>query len=62
MILKGFLSTEICAIEAKEELDSGNIFLKRNLSLEGSANEIYVRIKLTSGQSLSALTIELATH
>jgi hypothetical protein len=27
-----------------------------------ATNEIYVRVKLTSGQSLTALTIEAATH
>ena len=33
------------------------------VSSSGTAtNEIYVRVKLTSGQSLSALTIETATH
>ena len=44
MILKGFSKTKICAIEAKDAMDSGNIFLKKNLSLEGSANEIYMRM------------------
>ena len=44
MILKGFSKTKICAIQAKDEMDSGNIFLKKNLSLEGSANEIYIRM------------------
>jgi methionyl-tRNA formyltransferase len=58
MILKGFLSTEICAIEAKEELDSGNIFLKRNLSLEGSANEIYVRMYKIILSMIKSLTLK----
>jgi methionyl-tRNA formyltransferase len=44
MILKGFSKTKICAIEAKNKMDSGNIFLKKSLSLEGSANEIYIRM------------------
>jgi methionyl-tRNA formyltransferase len=44
MILKGFSKTKICAIQAKDEMDSGNIFLKKNLSLKGSANEIYIRM------------------
>jgi len=44
MILKGFSKTKICAIQAKDEMDSGNIFLRKNLSLEGSANEIYSRM------------------
>ena len=44
MILKRFSKKKICAIEAKDEMDSGNIFLKKNLSLEGSANDIYMRM------------------
>ncbi len=44
MILRGFSKTKICAIEAKNEINSGNIFLKKDLSLKGSANEIYIRM------------------
>jgi methionyl-tRNA formyltransferase len=44
MILKRFSKKKICAIEAKDEMDSGNIFLRKNLSLEGSANKIYSRM------------------
>jgi len=44
MILRGFSKTKICAIEAKNDIDSGNIFLKKDLSLKGSANEIYNRM------------------
>jgi methionyl-tRNA formyltransferase len=44
MILRGFSKTKICAIEAKDTMDSGGIFLKKNLSLRGSANEIYIRM------------------
>ncbi|MEI6598462.1 MAG: hypothetical protein WCL22_05420, partial [bacterium] len=31
-------------------------------STNATSNEIYVRVALTSGQSLTALTIETATH
>ena len=41
---RGFSKTKICAIESKDLMDSGSIFLKRNLTLEGSANEIYIRM------------------
>jgi methionyl-tRNA formyltransferase len=44
MILNGFSKTKICAIEARDFLDSGNIYLKKNLSLKGNAQEIYKRM------------------
>ena len=44
MILRGFSKTKICAIQAKDVMDSGDIFLKKDLSLKGSANEIYMRM------------------
>jgi methionyl-tRNA formyltransferase len=44
MILRGFSKTKICAIEAKDKMDSGGIFLKKDLSLIGGANEIYIRM------------------
>ena len=44
MIQRGFINTKICAIEANPVIDSGRIFLKRNLSLKGDVNSIYQRM------------------
>lgn len=41
LILKGMAKTKITAIKAVKEIDAGPIYLKRNLSLVGSAEEIY---------------------
>jgi methionyl-tRNA formyltransferase len=43
LIERGFKETKMCAIECVEELDAGPIYLKRTLSLEGSAQEIFCR-------------------
>jgi methionyl-tRNA formyltransferase len=43
LIIRGFKETKMCAIECVEELDAGPIYLKRTLSLEGSAQEIFCR-------------------
>lgn len=41
LIIRGFTKTKISAIKVIQELDAGPIYLKRNLSLYGSAKGIY---------------------
>lgn len=43
LILRGITKTKISAIRVIEKLDSGPVYLKRSLSLDGSAEEIYKR-------------------
>jgi len=43
LILRGVKKTKISAIKVIKELDAGPIYIKRTLSLEGSAEEIYKR-------------------
>jgi len=43
LILKGINKTKISALKVIKKLDAGPIYMKRNLSLEGSAEEIYKR-------------------
>lgn len=43
LIERGFRETKMCAIECVKELDAGPIYLKRSLSLDGSAQEIFCR-------------------
>jgi len=43
LIIRGFKETKISAIKADKEIDSGPVYLKRDLSLEGTANEIFKR-------------------
>lgn len=44
LIESGIYQTKISAIKCSKELDAGDIYLKKDLSLEsGSANEIYLR-------------------
>ncbi len=43
LIVRGHKKTKICAIKCIEKLDAGPIFLKKSLSLEGSAEEIFLR-------------------
>ena len=43
LIAKGFTQTKLSALQCVKELDAGPIFLKRDLSLYGNAEEIYLR-------------------
>lgn len=43
LIVRGHKETKISAIRMTEQLDGGPVYMKRPLSLEGSAQEIYVR-------------------
>lgn len=43
LIAQGHRDTVVCAFQMEEDMDSGPIYLKRALSLEGIAEEIYLR-------------------
>lgn len=43
LIARGIYETTITAIMVTEELDAGPVYLKRNLCLHGSAEEIFIR-------------------
>ena len=43
LIKRGIKTTKISALQCVQELDAGPIYLKRPLSLEGTAEEIFIR-------------------
>jgi len=43
LIVRGFKETRISAIKASKGLDTGDVYLKYPLSLEGTAQEIFIR-------------------
>jgi methionyl-tRNA formyltransferase len=43
LIIRGKKNTKISAIRVVKELDAGDIYLKRNLSLDGTAKDIFLR-------------------
>lgn len=43
LIVRGYRDTKLSAIRCVRELDAGDIYLKRDLSLLGSAEEIFLR-------------------
>lgn len=43
LIMRGIENTKISAIEVTEGIDTGDIYLKENLNLNGTAEEIFIR-------------------
>jgi methionyl-tRNA formyltransferase len=43
LILRGYKETKITALKMSEDLDAGPIYMKRQLNLNGVAEEIYIR-------------------
>ena len=53
LIVRGFKETKICALECEEGIDTGPIYCRRDLSLEGSAEEILNRANSTIAEMIS---------
>jgi len=58
LIVRGHRQTKLSALRMVEELDAGPVYLKEDLSLEGSAEEIYIRTTRLSARMIK----ELITH
>jgi methionyl-tRNA formyltransferase len=43
LIERGFHTTKVSALRMNEYLDDGNVYYKKELSLKGNAEEIYIR-------------------
>jgi methionyl-tRNA formyltransferase len=55
LISRGIYETQISAIRCVKDLDAGDIYLKRPLSLYGSAEEIYIR----ANQIIEEMIVEI---
>ena len=52
LISRGFCETKISAIVVDKQLDAGPVYLKMNLSLLGSAEEIFIRANKFIGEMI----------
>lgn len=43
LIVRGFENTKLSAIKVVEQFDAGDVYLKKKLSLKGTANQIFLR-------------------
>lgn len=55
LIKNGYKSTYITAIKMTSKIDSGPIYLKKKLSLDGLAEEIYIRASKIVAQMISSI-------
>jgi methionyl-tRNA formyltransferase len=58
LILAGHRRTKLTALRMVEEFDAGPVYMKENLSLEGSAEEIYIRASTLSAGMIKRIIEE----
>lgn len=58
LIIRGHRKTKLTALKMAEELDSGPVYLKDDLSLEGNAEEIYLRATTLSAEMIKKIIQE----
>lgn len=56
MIARGFLQTKLTAFRMNADFDDGEIYLQRDLSLAGSAHEIFVRMAALTASMIKEIT------
>ena len=58
LILRGHRSTKLTELRMVEEFDSGPVYFKEDLCIEGSAEEIYIRARYLSAQMIQRIVTE----
>ena len=58
LISRGIRSTKLTALQMEGELDAGPVYYKRDLSLEGRAEEIYERASIISFELIEKMILE----
>ncbi len=58
LIVRGHRTTKLTALRMSQKLDAGPVYLKEELSLEGNAEEIYVRASELSAEMIQRIVSE----
>lgn len=58
LIARGIKETKICALRCVAELDAGPVYLRRSLSLQGSAQDIYI----AANAIIEDMIVEIIQH
>jgi methionyl-tRNA formyltransferase len=58
LIVRGHKDTKLTALRMVEELDAGPVYLKEELSLKGSAEEVYVRATELSADMIEKIIMD----
>jgi methionyl-tRNA formyltransferase len=61
LIFRGHRYTKLTALRMVQELDAGPVYMKRDLSLEGNAEEIYIRATYLSAEMIKEIIETLPT-
>ncbi|MBU0675239.1 MAG: methionyl-tRNA formyltransferase [Proteobacteria bacterium] len=58
LIVRGHRATKLTALKMVNEMDAGPVYLKRDLSIEGNAEEIYIRASALSAEMIRFIITE----
>lgn len=58
LIIRGHSGTKLSALRMTQDFDAGPVYLKKDLSLEGSAEEIYLRANYLAAQMIDLIIHE----
>lgn len=58
LIVRGHKETKISALKVEEGLDTGAVYLKKELSLEGTANDIFIRSIPVIKEMIEAIIVQ----
>tara|TARA_R110001632_G_scaffold63953_1_gene152386 strand:+ start:3178 stop:4317 length:1140 start_codon:yes stop_codon:yes gene_type:complete len=58
LIARGYTDTKLSSLKVVKEIDTGPIYLKKNLSLLGTAEEIFIRANKLIDASISEIILE----
>lgn len=57
LIERGIYDTKISALRCSKEIDAGDVYMKRDLSLYGSAEEIYIRANIIMEEMIAEIVL-----
>jgi len=58
LIARGHRDTKLTALRMTEQFDAGSVYLKETLSLDGTAEEIYIRATRLAGSMMKRIILE----
>jgi methionyl-tRNA formyltransferase len=58
LIVRGITKTKLTALRCAEAMDAGPVYMKRDLSLEGRAEEVLTRAGIVTGEMIKAIVAE----
>lgn len=57
LIVRGYKSTKLTAIKVQSGIDKGDVYLKKSLNLDGTAQEIFHRASIVIGEMIKEIIV-----